>query len=201
MVKKVDRQYAEINASSGNAADFKPLRVNEVAVEAFFAKFQWDAAQYQTQGKQLSELVSLIQSVAGKADDELKMLSTSFQEKTTALGSAKRRKVVNLVTSDFEDFLRPEVLAKAEFLDTEHLLTVTVVVPKASEQGMLANFYLVASVADLRTYTCLCCLFAGMCRVLANLRQNRRVHCWFWRTRLDQEQFCRPERRQLRPFY
>lgn len=133
----MDRQYAEINASSGSTADVKPLRVNEVAVEAFFGKFQWDSAQYQTQGKQLSELVSHIQSVAAKADDELKMLSTSFQEKTTALGAARRRKVVNLVTSDFEDFLRPEVLAKAEFFDTEHLLTVTVVVPKASEQGKL----------------------------------------------------------------
>jgi len=79
--------------------------------------------------------------MAGKTEDELKLLATSFQEKTVALAAAKRRKVINLSTSDFEDFLRPEDVAKVEFLNTEHLLTVTVVVPKSSEQG-IAFFFL-----------------------------------------------------------
>lgn len=104
-------------------------------MEAFYQGFQWDAAQFQHQGKPLSELVSQIQGMAGKTDDELKLLATSFQEKTVALAAAKRRKVINLSTSDFEDFLRPEDFAKVEFLNTEHLLTVAVVVAKSSEQG------------------------------------------------------------------
>ncbi len=132
-MKKVERQYLDIAGSSA-----KPLRVNETAVEAFFQRFQWDFAQYYNQGKQLSELVGQIQSMAGKTEDELKMLSNSFQEKTVALAAAKRRKVINLTTSDFEDFLKPEDLAKVDFLNTEHLLTITVVVPKAIEQGELS---------------------------------------------------------------
>lgn len=130
VVKKVERQYFEIAGSEA-----KPLRVNETAVEAFFKGFQWDFAQYQNQGKQLAELVSQIQGMAGKTEDELKMLSSSFQDKTVALAAAKRRKVVNLSTSDFEDFLKPEDLAKVDFLNTDHLLTITAVVPKASETG------------------------------------------------------------------
>eukprot|EP01039_Chlorochromonas_danica_P007204 gene7204-7970_t len=135
VVKKVERQYIEISGPEP-----KPLRVNETTIETFFRNFQWDFAQYQNQGKPLAELVAQVQGMAGKTEDELKMLATSFQEKTVALAAAKRRKAINLSTSDFEDFLRPEMLAKVDFLDTEHLLTVTVVVPKAIENEFLQTY-------------------------------------------------------------
>jgi hypothetical protein len=131
VVKKVERQYLEVAGSEA-----KPMRLNDSSVEGFFERFQWDLAQYQSQGKALGEIVAQVQAMAGKAEEELKSLGTSFQEKTSALAAAKRRKVVNLATSEFEDFMKPEDLAKVDFLSTEHLLTVTVVVPKAQEQGM-----------------------------------------------------------------
>jgi hypothetical protein len=127
----VERQYVEI---AGPEAD--TLRVNSQRVEAYLRKFQWDHARYQFSGRQLSELVSQIQAMAGKVDEELKKLSTLYNEKNLALSALQRKKTINLVTSDFEDFLKPAAAARIEVVDTETLLTVMVVVPKALENGM-----------------------------------------------------------------
>jgi hypothetical protein len=98
-------------------------------------KFQWDHARYQFSGRQLAEIVAQIQAMAAKVDEELKKLSTLYNEKNLALGTLQRKKTINLTTSDFEDFLKPTAVSKIELVDTESLLTVMVVVPKALENG------------------------------------------------------------------
>jgi len=113
----------------------QPLRINEVSIQAYFEKFQWDFAQFQCESKQLSELVAQIQAIAAKNDEELKILSNSYTEKNLALTAAKRRQTVNLASSDFEDFLQPEIVAKLDIQNSDTLLTVMVVIPKALEQG------------------------------------------------------------------
>ncbi len=130
-MKKVERQYLDIAGASG-----EPLRVNETTVEAYFRRFQWDHAVYQHQGKHLTEIVAQIQAMVTKVDEDLKTLSTTYTEKSLTETNAIRKRTVNLMTSDFEDFLKPEDVAKMDPIDTENMLTVAVVVPKALEQGM-----------------------------------------------------------------
>lgn len=110
-----------------------------------FNRFQWNSAQFQTDGKQLSELVGQIQAIAGKTDEELKVLSNTYTEKNLALAAAKRRQIINLATSEFEDFLTPETIAKVEMINSDNLLTVTVVVPKALEQEFLNTYHTIGS--------------------------------------------------------
>jgi hypothetical protein len=114
------------------------LRINSSTVETFLKNFAWDFARYQVTGRQLSELVSQIQSMAAKVDDELKKLSIMFNEKTTIHVNLQRKKVINLITSDFEDFLSPQEVTALDMLkaDNEKVLeTVMVVVPKALDVG------------------------------------------------------------------
>lgn len=145
VVRKVERQYLELSGESP-----KPLMVNDVTVDAVLNRFQWNTAQFQTEGKQLSELVSQVQAIAGKTDEELKVLSNTYTEKNLALATAKRRQVINLVTSDFEDFLSPEAVAKIDLINTDSLLTITVVVPKALEQEFLNTYHGIGS--DIAAY-------------------------------------------------
>jgi predicted nuclease with TOPRIM domain len=137
VVRKVERQYTELEGTTA-----EPLKVNEKKVYAYVKKFNWDIAQYQYQGKPLLELVGQVQSLTSKIEDELKNLSTTFSEKNQALAAIQRKKIINLTTSDFEDFLRPEDVAKIDFLNTESLLTVTVVVPKSLDHGKKKQKYL-----------------------------------------------------------
>lgn len=135
VVRKVERQYAEIAGAEGES-----LRVNETTVELFLRKFSWDFAQYQYQGRQLTELVGQVQSMAAKVEEDLKLLSTACTEKSLALAAVKRKKNVNLTTSDLEDFLTPADIARLDVQDTDNLLTVLVVVPRQLENEFLSTY-------------------------------------------------------------
>ncbi len=128
----MERQYNDLVVSS----EHEPLRAtNETPVETYLRSFSWDYARYRHQGRQLPDLVSQIQSMVGKVDDELKKLSTSYNEKLQALGAIQRKKTTNLVTSDFDDFLPADIVRKTEFMNTEYLLTMVVVVTTQMEAG------------------------------------------------------------------
>eukprot|EP01041_Mallomonas_annulata_P012227 gene12227-25675_t len=135
VVRKVERQYVDI---AGPEAE--TLRVNDTNVEAYLRNFQWDYARYRFQGRQLSDIVSQIQTMVAKVDEELKKLSISYNEKQQALGAVQRKKTTNLATSDFEDFLTPEVVGRHEFLNTEFLVTLVAVIPGALEQEFLKSY-------------------------------------------------------------
>lgn len=139
-MRKIERQYVELSGEK-----MKPLKVQDRSVEATVQKFQWDFATFPTQGKQLSELVSSVQGIAGKADEELKALAATYADKNLAYATAQRRKVVNFATSDFEDFLKPEEVARLDLMSTESLLTVLVVVPKAIEEEFLRTYHTLGS--------------------------------------------------------
>ncbi len=115
-----------------------------MAVDNYLRNFQWDYARYRYQGRQLPDLVSQIQTMVAKVDDELKKLSLSYNEKIQALSALQRKRTVNLITSDFEDFLAADKIARMEFLNTEYLQTLVIVVNSQNEQGfaiLLILFY------------------------------------------------------------
>lgn len=133
VVRKIERQYIEVAG-----ADAEVLRVaNEMTVENYLRNFQWDYARYRYQGRQLPDLVSQIQTMVAKVDDELKKLSSSYNEKVQTLSALQRKRTVNLATSDFEDFLSAEKVAKMEFMNTEYFQTLVVVVNSQTEPGSI----------------------------------------------------------------
>lgn len=146
VVRRIERQYADVSGS-----DAEPLRAaNEMTVENFLRNFQWDYARYRYQGRQLADMVSQVQTSVGKVDEELKKLSVNYNEKVQALGAVQRKKATNLVTSDLEDFLSVETVNSHEFMDSEYLLTVLVIVPGATEKDFLKVYEGIGS--DIAAY-------------------------------------------------
>jgi V-ATPase subunit C len=131
VVRKVERQYIDTTGASSET-----LRVNSTKVETFLRKFQWDTARYSIPGRQLAEIVGQIQSMAAKVDEEVKKFSVMYNDKTLALSSLQRKKIVNISTSDFEDFMKPSSVSRLDLIDSDTLLTVMVVVPASLEKGM-----------------------------------------------------------------
>lgn len=78
--------------------------------------------------------------MVAKVDDELKKLSVSYNEKIQAMSALSRKRNINLITSDFEDFLTPEKVARFEFLNTEYLQTLIVVLNSQNEAGIYKLF-------------------------------------------------------------
>ena len=138
MVKKIERQYFDIQ--SGADGETAPLRVHDKSTSAYLARWSWDYARYQHQGRKLSDLISQITSQTAYADEELKKLVGTHAEKLATLSSWQRKKAINLGTSDFEDFLTPKALAGVEIVDNEHLVTLMVSMTKDLESDFLANY-------------------------------------------------------------
>jgi len=108
VVKKIERQYFEmqaLNTTRKAGAPIPPLKVQDRSVESYLQRWTWDFARYQHQGKKLSELVQQITVLTSTADEELKALLAAYAEKAQALANFQRKKVINLTSSDFEDFL------------------------------------------------------------------------------------------------
>lgn len=137
-MRKVERLYVETLTAQGSA--YEELKVNETSIEAYLRNFTWDFARYQFMGKKLSELVTQILTMSGQVDEELKKLTTQHGEKTQLLASLERKKTINLSTSDFEDFMPPEMKNRLEILDNENLQTVFVAMPKAVEPEFLREY-------------------------------------------------------------
>lgn len=59
------------------------------------------------------------------------------------MSTLQRKKIINLFTSDFEDFMTPEYVARMDLLraDGEKILeTVMVISPKSLEQGRTRRY-------------------------------------------------------------
>lgn len=134
-MRKVERQYNEIAGTAPEA-----LKINDMPIEKYLRNFQWDFARYRFQGRPLTDIVSQIQGIAGKVDEELKKLSQGFVEKGQALAALQRKKTSNLANADWEDVLTPAEAAKIELIDSDTLKTLLVVVPAALEKDFLANY-------------------------------------------------------------
>ena len=145
VLKKVERQYLDVVDSNADS-----LRVNEKSVQAYLDHFTWDSSRYKYTGVSMGDIVQQIQSIVAGVDDELKKMSTIYQDKQQNLTGAQRKKQVNLVTSDFEDFLTPQQVDEIGIIDSEFLQTLMVVVPKSLQEEFLNNYYTIGS--DVAVY-------------------------------------------------
>ena len=134
-LKKVERQYYDIAGQTS-----EKLKVDDVPVPVFYKNFQWDLARYRYGSVPLADIVGNITSMVGGVDMELKRLNTSLSEKIQALTALQRKKVINLNTSDFEDFLSDDDMNKAEVVNSDFLLTVGLIVSAANEKEFLETY-------------------------------------------------------------
>ena len=114
--------------------------MHDKSTNAYLAKWSWDYARYQHQGRKLSDLISQITSQTAYADEELKKLVGTHSEKLSNLSNWQRKKTINLGTSDFEDFLTPKTLSGVEIVNNDHLITLMVSMMKDLETEFLANY-------------------------------------------------------------
>ena len=114
--------------------------MHDKKVSAYLSKWVWDYARYQYQGRKLADLISQVTGQTAYADEELKKLMANHADKMSNLGNWQRKKAINLSTSDFEDFLTPQMLAKVEIIDNDNLVTLMVSMSKDLEEEFLNNY-------------------------------------------------------------
>jgi len=129
IVRKIEKTAVELSERSGHV----DLTVGGVPATRYIQQFAWDSAKYPNR-RPLKELVQLIAGGATAIEEELKQLTASFGEKTTALQEVKRRKQGNLMGGDLNDILTADIMSKVNVIDTEYLKTMFIAIPKSMEE-------------------------------------------------------------------
>lgn len=135
IVRKVEKTGVDLSHYTGKQTE---LTVGGVPAQRYIQQFAWDYAKYPNR-RPLKELVSLITGGVSAIDEELKQLSTSFQDKMAALTEAKRKKGGNLLIADLNDVLTQDVMRNITVHDTEYLKTVFIAIPKGVEEEFMTN--------------------------------------------------------------
>ncbi|RLN93253.1 hypothetical protein BBJ28_00017013 [Nothophytophthora sp. Chile5] len=129
VVRKIERQFHDLN--KGDQA----LTVDG----GLLLFFSWDEAKHPHR-RPLPEIVSIIQSSVGKIEEELKQLSTRYAEKKQQLIGLQRKKGGNLMVANLTDVLTPDIVSPSDFVNTEYLQTLVVIVPKTLEEQWLLEY-------------------------------------------------------------
>ena len=139
-VRKVERQYTDLDPNP----QLEIILSNRGAQERmppskYLESFHWDISKYPP-SKTLSELAGIIDERLHNLDEDLKSKSSRFIEARNSLSQATKKETGGLLSKDLNEVLTPGVCTAEDFVNTEYLKTLLVVVPKKEVQGWLDGY-------------------------------------------------------------
>lgn len=138
-VRRIERTAAEIDVKVSDLT----ITVSGVAnkVEDYIGKFKWDRAAYPT-SKSFDENWAAVQAKAQHWDKLTMTEATKYNELKATNTANEKNATAGLATRTLTDLLSPDVVNTTardpDFVATEHLQTVLVVVPNQSEAEFLS---------------------------------------------------------------
>ncbi|ODV58123.1 H(+)-transporting V1 sector ATPase subunit C [Ascoidea rubescens DSM 1968] len=102
----------------------------------FVESFNWNYSKYRIENKSIKELTDLISSDAFDLDNDLKSLYSSYNVAKTNLSAANRKKNGDLTVRSLHDIVGPQNFV----LNSDHLSTLLIVVPKALQKDWLNSY-------------------------------------------------------------
>lgn len=142
-LRKIERQCYDLdpNPSLTVCLASKDNKDNKeyVSTSSYLSTFKWDVSKY-APSNSLSELLGLIENRLHSLDDDVKAQSGKFIEFRNALSQANKKDSGGLAVRDLNEVLAPEVCQFSDFINTEYLKTLIVVVPKKDIEQWLREY-------------------------------------------------------------
>jgi len=138
IVHRLERQYVDIDPR----AEFKvKSQRQEKPFLEYLRNWQWDEAKY-PKTRSISDNVTLLMSVVNKLDEEARNKTAQYNDSKTQRGNLAKKDGANLTGRDLIDVLTPDVVKMNgspddDFIYTEHLTTVAIILPRGTEQDFL----------------------------------------------------------------
>lgn len=131
-------------------------------VQQYLRNFSWDHAKFPKERSMKENLAALLQSVS-KLDSDIRTKSAQFNEIKASVQNSFGKTVTvpgasgsdngpatnssgslvvpgTLNTKDLTDVITPECIESGDIVDTEHILTVFVIVPKGGKESFLSSY-------------------------------------------------------------
>eukprot|EP00163_Fabomonas_tropica_P034262 TRINITY_DN93_c0_g3_i1.p1 TRINITY_DN93_c0_g3~~TRINITY_DN93_c0_g3_i1.p1 ORF type:complete len:296 (-),score=52.76 TRINITY_DN93_c0_g3_i1:314-1201(-) len=127
-VRKIERQLNDLQQKNE-----RPL-VDRKPAESFVTQFQWDAAKYPTNAS-VKDLVDQIIEEINVLEEEIKVKSSEYHQTKSSLHAMEKKQTGSLLTKTLDTLVKPE-----DFVESEHLTTLLVVVPRFSIDQWLTTY-------------------------------------------------------------
>uniref|UniRef100_A0A5S6R630 V-type proton ATPase subunit C n=1 Tax=Trichuris muris TaxID=70415 RepID=A0A5S6R630_TRIMR len=125
ITRKLVQYFSEILEDQRDKL-YENLQVQGKDISHYVTKFQWDTAKYPVK-QALRNITEIISKQVTQIDADLKSKATSYNALKNSLSALERKATGSLLTKDLS-----EIVKKSDFvLDSEYLITVLVVVPRA----------------------------------------------------------------------
>lgn len=138
-LRRVERQYLETLAEIDEGADLDSqfgvcqAGRDTVGVEAFLRNgWNWDETKYPAQRSLQKNLEHLLESVQ-KIDDDCRNQGQAYADIKAQKAVLAKKAGVTFPTTDLVDLLTPSVVKEGDFVQTEHLTTVVVILSRGQD--------------------------------------------------------------------
>jgi V-type H+-transporting ATPase subunit C len=133
VLRRVERQLLELNPD----ADRKVLsQRKQQSWDNYTRNFPWDDAKF-PRSRPINDSLQLLMTSVQRLDEEVRTRASSYNELKTAHQNAQKKDQSSYATRELLDVLTPGNTDANEFVNTEHLLTSVVMVPRGAEKEWL----------------------------------------------------------------
>jgi len=142
IARRIERMYLEVEPSKGSdpVKEFKVIsQTKTLAFDKYFREWRWDDAKYPKM-RGLTNNLTLLLSVANKLDEEARTKGTQYNELCSAQANMVKKQVGSLLARDLADVLTPEIVKQDDFVQTQHLTTLTIILPQTSVEPFLKTY-------------------------------------------------------------
>jgi V-type H+-transporting ATPase subunit C len=110
----------------------------------YLKTWQWDEAKY-PKGRSVTDHLSFVTGVVNHIDEEARSKIAQYNDFKTQRGNLAQKDGANLTGKDLIDVLTPDVVKATngpddDFIMTEHLVTVPIILPRGGEEEFLSTY-------------------------------------------------------------
>ena len=136
VVRRVERQAQELD---GSAELLIYTQRSQMGVDDYIAKFKWDDMKFPRGRSVQDNIQSLLNSVQ-KIDEEVKNKTQQYTDAKQQAALFARKEQVSHVQRDLVDLLTPDTVQESDFVYSEHLTTLVVVIPRGADEEFLTHY-------------------------------------------------------------
>ncbi|CCH57882.1 hypothetical protein TBLA_0A00810 [Henningerozyma blattae CBS 6284] len=133
-VVKIVEILASLN-ETGSKTSYKTISINNTPVQEYLENFKWDSRKFKFD-KSIKELIQAIANESIQLDNDVRATYTNYTNAKTNLAAAERKKTGDLSVRSLHDLVKPEDF----ILNSDHLTTVLIVVPKSLKHDFESSY-------------------------------------------------------------
>jgi V-type H+-transporting ATPase subunit C len=136
IARRVERQALDIDATIELAV---LTQRTQMTVDDYVSKFKWDDMKF-PKGRTVQENIQSLLTSVQKIDEEVKNKTQQYTDAKQQASLFSKKEQASHVQRDLVDLLTPETVKEGDFVYSEHLTTVVVVVPRGADDDFLCHY-------------------------------------------------------------